>query len=85
VNAAANILRRVYGCRDEARARGLRGAQDIQSSHSPAIAGRVIRDRLATIRCRRTSLSATGSRAMLEDRIEKLEVENAELRGRLTV
>jgi hypothetical protein len=56
VNAAANILGQVYGCRGEARARGLRAAQDIQSSHSPAIAGRVIRDRLATIRRRQISL-----------------------------
>jgi glycosyltransferase involved in cell wall biosynthesis len=85
VSAAANILRRVYDCREEARVRGLRGAQDIQSSHSPAIAGRAIRDRLATIRRRRTSPSVTASRAMLEDRIEELEAENARLRGRLTV
>jgi glycosyltransferase involved in cell wall biosynthesis len=82
VHAASNALRRVYDCRDEARARGLRGAQDIQSSHSPAIAGRVIRDRLAAIRSRRRSLSATASRAMLEDRIEELEAENARLRGK---
>jgi glycosyltransferase involved in cell wall biosynthesis len=82
VNAAANILRRVYDSRDEARARGLRGAQDIQSSHSAAIAGRVIRDRLATIRRRRTSSSATKSRGILEDRIEELEAENAKLRGK---
>jgi glycosyltransferase involved in cell wall biosynthesis len=82
VNAASNALRRVYDCRDEARARGLRAAQDIQSSHSPAIAGRVIRDRLAAIRSRRRSLSATASRAMLEDRIEELEAENARLRGK---
>ena len=81
VNQAAALLRRVYDSREEARARGLRGAQDIQSSHSPVVAGRVIRDRLATIRRRRISPSATSSRAMLEDRIEELEAENARLRG----
>jgi glycosyltransferase involved in cell wall biosynthesis len=84
LNAAATLLRRVYECRDEARARGLRGAQDIQAFHSPAVAGRVIRDRLATIRRRRTSASATASRGILEDRIEELEAENAKLRGRVT-
>jgi glycosyltransferase involved in cell wall biosynthesis len=85
VNSAATLLRRVYDCRDEARARGLRGAQDIRAFHSPAIAGQIIRDRLATIRRRRTSRSATVSRGVLEDRIEELEAENAKLRGRVTV
>jgi glycosyltransferase involved in cell wall biosynthesis len=81
VNAAAALLRRVYDCRDEAQARGLRGAQDIRASHSPAIAGRVIRDRLATIRRRRAGPTSTASRGVLEDRIEQLEAENAKLRG----
>jgi glycosyltransferase involved in cell wall biosynthesis len=84
VNAAAKILRQVYDSRDEARARGSRGAQDIQASHSLAISGQVIRDRLATIRRRRTSRSATASRGVLEDRIEELEAQNAKLRGSAT-
>lgn len=71
VITAATLLRRVYDCREEAKARGLRGAQDLQSSHSPASAGRVIQERLARIRRRRTSPSMTASRAMPEDRIEE--------------
>lgn len=83
-SVAATLLRRVFDHREEARARGLQGAQDIQTFHSPAAAGAVIRDRLATIRRRRRSPSANASRGVLEDRIEELEAENAKLRGRVT-
>lgn len=50
LDAAAALLRRVYENQDEAHARGLRAAEDIAQRHSPLVAGRAIRDRLAVIR-----------------------------------
>jgi glycosyltransferase involved in cell wall biosynthesis len=50
---AAQLLRHVYAHPPEARERGLRGAEDIRTLHSPAVAGPLLRDRLAEIRRRR--------------------------------
>jgi glycosyltransferase involved in cell wall biosynthesis len=78
--AAADLLRYVYEHQEEARARGLRASRDIKSSHFPATAGAIIRDRLSTIRWRRAKTRLTPSIALLEDRIGELEAENARLR-----
>ena len=80
VDAAAGLLRHVYDCREEARGRGRQAARDINSFHSPAHSGAGIRDRLATIRRRRGRTESTPSIGLLEDRLEKLEAENLELR-----
>lgn len=77
VAAAADLLRYVYEHPEEARARGLRAAQDIKSLHAPAMAGAVIKDRIATIRRRRASPRLQRSIALLEDRLEELEAQNA--------
>ena len=55
VAAAAELLRRVYERREEAVARGARAAADMRSTHSPAVAGRIISDRLSVIRAKRAN------------------------------
>ena len=82
--AAADLLRHVYCHREEARARGARAASDLRSSHSPAVAGKLISDRLATIRRRRASPGLRPSLSRLEDRIDELQEENAKLRSQLS-
>jgi glycosyltransferase involved in cell wall biosynthesis len=71
--AAAELLRRVYEHREEAAARGARAAADLRSSHSPAVAGRIISDRLAVIRRRRANPNRMYSVDFLQDRLEELE------------
>lgn len=54
VEQAAHLLRHVYSHQEEeVSKRGLRGAEDIRARHSPAVAGPIIRERLAEIRSRR--------------------------------
>ncbi|MEY2411483.1 MAG: hypothetical protein QOD84_89, partial [Acidobacteriaceae bacterium] len=81
LEAAVGFLRQVYDNQVEARARGLRAAEDIRRRHSPVKAGAVISERLATIRRRRER--PARSIASLEDRIEELEAENARLRDKV--
>ncbi|MEY2510256.1 MAG: hypothetical protein QOE26_1019 [Verrucomicrobiota bacterium] len=81
LEAAVGFLRRVYDNQVEARARGLRAAEDIRRRHSPVKAGAVISERLATIRRRRERPARPI--ASLEDRIEELEAENARLRDKV--
>ena len=78
LEAAAGLLQRVYTHQAEAQGRGLRAAEDIKRFQSPARAGAIISERLATIRRRRAR--PARSIASLEDRIEELEAENARLR-----
>jgi len=81
VAAAAALFRHVYEKPEEARTRGSRGGEDIRLRHSPAVAGGMIRDRLATIRRRRAGIVSTAAIAMLQDRVEELEEENAKFRA----
>ncbi|HEV7510191.1 MAG TPA: glycosyltransferase, partial [Candidatus Acidoferrum sp.] len=81
LEAAAKLLRQVYECPEDTQGMARRGAQDIRSLHSPATAGSIIRDRLATIRRRRATAGLGVSTALFEDRIAELEKENARLRG----
>ena len=71
-------MRHVYAYQVEAQSRGTRAADDIRCIHSPAKAGEIIGERLATIRRRRAQ--PAHSIAFLEDRIEELEAENTRLR-----
>lgn len=71
--AAAALLRQVYEHPKEATARGRQGADDIQRQHSPAVAGNIIRDRILTIRRRRSDPGPVRSTAFLQDRIDELE------------
>jgi glycosyltransferase involved in cell wall biosynthesis len=80
LQAATGLLRYVFEHQEEAAGRGLRAAEDIRLLHSAAMAGGTIRDRLAAIRRRRARTVSTPSIALLEDRIEELEAENARLR-----
>ncbi len=52
LDEAAAFMRHVYRDQDEAKARGRRAAADIQSRHSPAVAGQAIGERIAAIRDR---------------------------------
>jgi glycosyltransferase involved in cell wall biosynthesis len=81
LEAAAGLLRYVFEHQEEAAGRGLRAAEDIRLLHSAALAGGIIRDRLAAIRRRRARTVPAPSPALLEDRIEELEAENARLRS----
>ncbi|MEY2550199.1 MAG: hypothetical protein QOG12_343, partial [Verrucomicrobiota bacterium] len=76
--AAAQLLREVYTNREAAERRGRRGAEDIRALHFPALAGRIIQDRLATIRRRRQNDRPRTSE-FLEDAIDELQAENAKL------
>lgn len=78
--AAANLLRRVYADREEAQARGARAAADLRSTHSAAVAGKVISDRLSVIRSRRANEGPSPSLGLLQDRIDELELRLAERR-----
>jgi len=80
--AAADLLRHVYIHQEEAQARGVRAASDLRDAHSMAVAGRKISDRLATIRRRRAKTGLAPSLFLLEERIEELQAENANLRAR---
>jgi glycosyltransferase involved in cell wall biosynthesis len=80
LEAATGLLRYVHEHQEEAGDRGSRAAEDIRLVHSPAMAGGIIRDRLAAIRRRRARTGPAPSIALLEDRIEELEAENARLR-----
>jgi glycosyltransferase involved in cell wall biosynthesis len=53
IGRAAQLLRQVYTHPEEAGERGLQGAEDIRTLYSPAVAGPLLRDRLAEIRRRR--------------------------------
>jgi glycosyltransferase involved in cell wall biosynthesis len=46
VDHAATLMRQVFEDREEGRRRGARAAQDIRASHGPAVAGRVMAERL---------------------------------------
>jgi glycosyltransferase involved in cell wall biosynthesis len=81
VLAAVGILRHIYETPGEARAKGRRAAEDVRSLHSPAAAGKIISDRLGTIRRRRHSAGPARSPGFLQDQIEQLEAENARLRS----
>jgi len=74
IETAAQLLRGVYAHQEEARARGLRAAEDIRKHYSPQVAGAQIRDRLATIRRRRSS-HPVHSVAFLEDLPEEVKRE----------
>jgi glycosyltransferase involved in cell wall biosynthesis len=71
--AAAELLRHVYLHQEEARARGLRAAEDIRICHSPQAAAPIIAERIATIRRRRSTARPFRSIGFLEDRLEALE------------
>lgn len=77
---AGRLLCHVYERREEAGARGVRAARDIRSFHTPAIAGAIIRARIATIRRRRAAPGSKRSIDFLEERVEELEAEIARLR-----
>ena len=72
VGAAADLLRRVFLKKEEAKARGTRAAADLNASHSPSVAGESIVRRLATIR-RRRAQPGLRSNGFLQDRIDELE------------
>jgi glycosyltransferase involved in cell wall biosynthesis len=80
VTAGAKLLRWVCEHREEAKALGARAAAAIRSSRSPAIAGRVIRDRLSVIRRRLAEPRPDYSIAFLRDRIDELEARLSEKR-----
>lgn len=82
LETAAHLLRHVYTNQEEARKKGLRAAQHICKLHEPALSGSLMRDRLAKIRRRRAGTHPPSSNALLEDRLEEMEAENARLRGR---
>jgi glycosyltransferase involved in cell wall biosynthesis len=79
--AAAKLLCEVYANRKAAELRGRRAAEDIRARHFPTLAGRVIHERLATIRSRRRN-DRPRSAEFLEDIIEELQAENARLSSR---
>jgi hypothetical protein len=81
LETAARLLRHVYSNQAEAREKGSRAADDIRRLHGPAASGAIMRERLAKIRRRRTVTHPQRSTALLEDRLEELEAENARLRG----
>jgi glycosyltransferase involved in cell wall biosynthesis len=83
IEEAATLLRHVYQDREEARARGLRAAEDMRILHSPKIAASIIRDRIETIRRRRGRSGLPPSVALLEDKLDALELENRALSLRL--
>lgn len=78
--AAAQILRDVYTNREAAELRGRRAAADIRAGHFPALAGKVIHERLATIRRRREN-APSPTAEFLQDIIEELQAEIASLRS----
>jgi glycosyltransferase involved in cell wall biosynthesis len=78
VEAAAGLLRHVYTHEAEARAKGVRAAEDIRALHSPGVAGRVICDRLAKIRRRQARSTPTHSIAFLEDQLDELRAKKDE-------
>jgi glycosyltransferase involved in cell wall biosynthesis len=74
VVAAADLLKHIYTHQDEALARGERAASDLRSSHSPALAGKIIKDRLCVIRRRRANPGPVSSIGLLQDRVDELEL-----------
>ena len=52
---AAHLMRWVYENQAEARARGLRAADDMRMLHSPSVCGKAMRDRLEVIRRQRNT------------------------------
>lgn len=72
--AAAGLLRHVYTHQDEALAVGERAASDLRSSHSPALAGKIITDRLSVIRERRANRGPAPSIGLLQDQLDELEM-----------
>lgn len=80
LETAASLLRHVYANQDEAREKGLRAAEDIRNLHGRTVSGGTLRERLAKIRRRRAVTAPPPSIALLEDRLEELEAENANLR-----
>jgi glycosyltransferase involved in cell wall biosynthesis len=63
LDEAAHFMRRVYENQAEARARGKRAAEDMHRSHSPAVAGKAIRERIDAIRRDRAGFSEPGRSA----------------------
>nr|MCW2729120.1 glycosyl transferase group 1 [Aeromicrobium sp.] len=55
LDAAAGLMRTVFGDLSQAAARGNRAADDLRTRHSPEVAGRAIAERLAEIRAGRRS------------------------------
>jgi glycosyltransferase involved in cell wall biosynthesis len=82
LDAAADLLRHVYHHQEEARDRAAQAAADMRSLHAPTAASGIIGDRLGRIRRRRARTGLAPSTALLEDRIEELETENARLRAK---
>jgi hypothetical protein len=70
--AGAGMLRHVYEHQAEAKARGARAAQDMRSLFAPAVAGKIISDRLGVIRRRRADPGPKRSIGFLQDRLEEL-------------
>jgi glycosyltransferase involved in cell wall biosynthesis len=73
LSEAARLLRYVYENREEAGARGSRAAEDIRTRYSAVTAGKIVTDRLVTIRRRRLDMGPPRSSAFLQDRIDELE------------
>jgi glycosyltransferase involved in cell wall biosynthesis len=73
--AAADLLRQVYFNQEEARERGRRAAEDLRSRHSAAFTGKIIAQRLAVIRQRRSAalLAPVRSREFFQDQVAELQ------------
>jgi glycosyltransferase involved in cell wall biosynthesis len=83
--AAARLLRHVYEQPADAHARGRCAAQVIRCLYSPAMAGNIIANRLASIRQRRIAPGPERSSGFFEDKIEELTGEIKRLRQRQTL
>src|SRR3954464_3636289 len=75
LTVAARLLRQVYENPAEADARGRRAAEDIRTRHSSAVAGKIVCDRLITIRRRRSDRGPVRTIAFLQDRIDELQAQ----------
>ena len=73
LDEAARFMREVYEAQDEAKARGLRAADDIRSLHSAIVAGGAISDRICAIRRRRDQFGKIPSIEIFEERLQALE------------
>lgn len=83
LDSARNLLRHVYEQRGEAEQRGRRAADDLEQRHSPALAGRSMRDRLEQIQRRLSVPEAERSAMLLRERLQFLEEAAGAIRNSL--
>ncbi|MFN2509400.1 MAG: glycosyltransferase [Chthoniobacterales bacterium] len=76
---AASLMRHAYTHPEEARARGIRAADDVRNLHPPSVAGAAIARRIQAIREQRASAEDFGSIEMLADRIEALQASHRKM------